>query len=392
MFKTFAAQFASIIRTRRGRRNLAILGKFFAILTVLVTAYTVVFHELMAWEGKQYSWITGFYWTLTVMSTLGFGDITFSTDTGRLFSILVLATGTIFLLVLLPFTFIEFFYEPWMNAQAASRAPRELPDGTRDHVLLIHHDAITSALIRRLDQFDCHYALIVSDVEEALRMHDLGLNVMVGDLDDPETWSKARIQSAAMVVCTSNDFKNTSAAFTVREIAAEIPIVTTAGDEASIDILTLAGSSFVLRLEQMIGQSFARRTLSGDAKSHLIGRFGELLIAEATAHGTPLIGKTLAESKLRDIAGVTVVGAWVRGRFEQARPETRIHENTILVLAGAKENFVRYDEFFCIYNVSAAPVLIIGGGRVGRATAAHLARRKIDYRDCRAAARSNRGP
>lgn len=44
------------------------------------------------------------------MSTLGFGDITFHTDLGRAFSMLVVISGLMFLLVLMPFTFIEFFY------------------------------------------------------------------------------------------------------------------------------------------------------------------------------------------------------------------------------------------------------------------------------------------
>ena len=83
----------------------------------------------------------------------------------------------------------------------------------------------------------------------------------------------------------ANDFTNTNVAFTARARAKDIPIITSASDEASVDILKLAGSSFVLRLEEMIGQSFARRTLGGDAKSHVIGEFDELLIAEATAHG-----------------------------------------------------------------------------------------------------------
>ena len=41
-------------------------------------------------EGQAHSWLTGLYWTLTVMSTLGFGDITFHSDLGRAFSIVVL--------------------------------------------------------------------------------------------------------------------------------------------------------------------------------------------------------------------------------------------------------------------------------------------------------------
>lgn len=82
----------------------------------------------MAREGQQHTWMTRIYWTLTVMSTLGFGDITFHTDAGRLFSLLALITGVLFLLVLRPFTFIEFSYAPWMKAQA--QAPRELPSDT----------------------------------------------------------------------------------------------------------------------------------------------------------------------------------------------------------------------------------------------------------------------
>jgi Trk K+ transport system NAD-binding subunit len=380
MVKTLAAQLASVIHSRGGRRNLRVLGRFLLVLAAMITIYSIGFHLLMLAEGQQHTWITGFYWTLTVMSTLGFGDITFHTDVGRLFSILVLLSGMIFLLVLLPFTFIEFFYEPWINAQAAARAPRELPAGTRGHVLLTHNDAVTLALIRRLAQYGYGYALVTPEVEEALRLHDFGLNVVVGELDDPETWTRMRVEAASLVASTASDVTNTNVAFTVRGLAKDLPIITSASDEASVDILKLAGSSFVLRLEDMIGQSFARRTVGGDAMSHVIGRFDDLLIAEATAHRTPLVGKTLRESHLRENVGVTVVGVWERGHFEAARPETEIHDNTVLVLAGSKEHLFRYDELFCIYNMSTAPVVILGGGRVGRATARALGRREVDYR------------
>jgi len=380
MIKAFPAEIVSVIRSRRGRRNLRVLARFFLVLAVMIAVYSVGFHLLMLREGQEHTWITGFYWTLTVMSTLGFGDITFHTDLGRLFSIVVLLSGMIFLLVLLPFTFIEFFYEPWMNAQAAARAPRKLPPETRGHVLITNHDEVTGALIRRLEQYQYPYALLVPEVENALRLHDLGLKVVVGDLDDPETWTRVRVEAAALVASTASDVTNTNVAFTVRELAKDLPIITSASDEASVDILKLAGSSFVLRFEEMIGQSFAARTLGGDTMSHVIGQFDELLIAEATAHRTPLVGKTLRESLLREKVGGTVVGVWERGRFEPARPETVIHDNTVLVLAGSKQHLSRYDELFRVYSVAAAPVVILGGGRVGRATARALAQRDVDYR------------
>jgi Trk K+ transport system NAD-binding subunit len=92
------------------------------------------------------------------------------------------------------------------------------------------------------------------------------------------------------------------------------------------------------------------------------------------------VGKTLRDNQLFERAGVTVVGVWERGHFEPARAETVVNEHTVLVLAGSRESLSRYDELFCIYNVSKTPVVILGGGRVGRATAAALALQSIDYR------------
>jgi hypothetical protein len=91
----------------------------------------------MLYEDRKYSWITGFYWTLTVMSTLGFGDVTFASDLGKVFSMAVLMSGIVFLLVMLPFTFIQFFYGPWLEAQSRARAPRELPENTSNHVIRV---------------------------------------------------------------------------------------------------------------------------------------------------------------------------------------------------------------------------------------------------------------
>ena len=164
--KILAAQFSSFIRSRRGRRNIRLLLQMLAMLALLVIIYSVLFHYIMRWEYRhheqrvQYSWVTGFYWTLTVMSTLGFGDITFQSDLGKMFSIIVLLSGTMFMLILLPFTFIQFFYAPWVEAQAAARAPRALPEEKAGHVLLTDYGPVATALISKLNQFGYPYSLL----------------------------------------------------------------------------------------------------------------------------------------------------------------------------------------------------------------------------------------
>src|SRR5918993_2948461 len=107
------------------RESISALLKYLLLILIIVL-YSVLFHVIMLYaEGRYHSWITGVYWTLTVMTTLGFGDITFASDIGRFFSILVLLSGIVLLLILLPFMFIRLFYAPSLEAQVRFRAPRE---------------------------------------------------------------------------------------------------------------------------------------------------------------------------------------------------------------------------------------------------------------------------
>jgi Trk K+ transport system NAD-binding subunit len=380
--KTLIAVHAAIRRNRQFQRNLLILLRFVGILTTLIAVYTVAFHIIMIWEGRagQHSWFSGLYWTLVTMSTLGFGDITFHSDLGRLFSAVVLISGILFLLVMLPFTFIQFFYAPWMETQARLRAPREAAADLSGHVIITHPDPVSLNLVRKLNQYHRPHLLVVPTSDEALRWHDQGYTVMVGDLDHPDTYRRARATHAALVATTGPDPFNTNVAFTVRSVAETVPVIGTANDADAVDILGLAGCTHVLRLGAMMGKALARRTHGGDRVTHIIGRFDELLIAEATVAGTPLVGKTLAASGLRQQLGVTVVGVWERGAFQTAGPHTPITQHTVLVLAGSREQLDGYDRQYSRFNREETPVIVIGAGRVGRATARALHDQGLEYR------------
>ena len=364
------------------KHNIRQLLKFLLVLTAMVTVYSILFHFIMAAEGKHHTWLTGVYWTLTVMSTLGFGDITFQSDLGKAFSIVVLLSGMIFLLSLLPFMFIKFFYAPWVEAESRKRAPRELPQGTRGHVILTGYDPVTMALIQKLEARRIDYVLIESDFKRALDLYDMGVKVAVGDADDPETYRRLRVDQAALVAATNRDEINTNIAFTVRELSESVPILTTADSPYSEDILRMAGSTKVLLLYEILGRSLAAWTVGGDCRANIISRFDHLIIAEFAAMGTPLVGKTLAESRLRESFGINVVGIWDRGRFSVPHADTRIERTTVLVLAGSEENLAAYDEVYSFYHLcklTLDPILIVGSGRVGDTIARRFKERESPY-------------
>lgn len=378
--KFFTSQISYFIANRNTKTNIKRLIRFVLILILVILVFGVLFHEIMAMEGQDHSWLTGFYWTLTTMTTLGFGDITFQSDLGRMFSIVVLGTGVISLLIMLPFTFIEFFYAPWMEAQHRARAPRELPDDTSGHIIITSFDAITRSLIQKLDQYGHEYVLLVNELEQALDLYDEGYRVMVGEPDDPETFRKMHVEKAALVYTGGDDMFNSNIAHTIRELTEEVKIISSANSYDSMDVLKLAGSDHVLHMGNILGRALSRRTLGQDARVHTVGRFGKLIIAEATTFDTPLVGKTLKESKIRENFGINVVGVWERGDFYSAHPDLEIHPHSVLVLAGTVDQLRKYDELFGIYGISDEPLIIIGAGRVGRATARHLKQRNIKYR------------
>lgn len=368
------------LATLLGRRNVRALSRFILILTGLVSGYSVIFHFLMALEGQRHSFVTGFYWTLSTMTTLGYGDISFTSDTGRLFSILVLLSGIIFMLVLLPFTFIQLFYEPWMKSRADEMLPRKVPAHIKDHVILTFYGPVAISLIEKLVHFNYPYVVVLPEADQVVQLDDEGIHAICGELDDPQTWHNARVEEAALVATTRDDVANTSVVFTVRGITADTPVIATARKEASLEVLKLAGCTRVLDLTRLMAESLARRVVGGSRFSHIIGRIDDLLIAEVDSSRTTLVGMNYVEAQ--QITSISIVGYWARGNFEIAQPESRVEENTLLVMAGSAEQFKEFNASFQAEHVfdNPRPVIIIGGGRVGRSTAHSLERRGMDYR------------
>ncbi len=148
--KFLVSQLSYFFANRSVKRNLRALLRFVAVLVAMMIVYSILFHYIAAREGQDHSWLTGLYWTVVTMTTLGYGDITFQSDLGRIFAVIVLLSGVLFLLILLPFAFIQFFYAPWIEAQSQLRAPRELPPQMTGHVIFTEYDALTISLIERL--------------------------------------------------------------------------------------------------------------------------------------------------------------------------------------------------------------------------------------------------
>jgi voltage-gated potassium channel len=375
--KFLFSQVAYLVTDREQRANLRALLGYLLFLAALIVVYAVIFHIIkLNVEGEQHSWISGFYWTLVVMTTLGFGDITFTSDIGRVFSVVVLVSGVFFLLVMLPFLFIRLFYAPWLEARVRLRAPRAVPNDVSGHVVIAEYDAIAIGLIERLRAEQIPYFVIEPDPPQAARLVGDGVRVIAGENDSRKTYEAMRASAARLVLANCEDTVNTNITLTTREVAPDVTVAAIVEEEDSIDVLQLAGATNVLPLKSQLGEYLANRVSAGRAEAHVIGALGELQIAEIPARDTPFAGMTVRDTHLRQRTGLNLVGFWERGRLRPAYPYSEIKRDSVIVVTGQREQLDALNA--AVGVTSSSPlVLIIGAGKVGQAAARALRRKGL---------------
>lgn len=377
--KTIISHLLALTTLGRLRRRYAPFIRYLIVLIGVILTYGWIFHVLMALEGRTHSWFTGIYWALTVMSTLGFGDITFTTDAGRAFSMFVLSSGVVLLLIILPFLFIRTVYVPWQQQQSHRRleALRTVPADVSDHVIICTDDPIARGLTERLNLSNIPAYVVAPDPSVASQMHDEGRHVVTGDIDAVSTFAAARVEHSRLVLANSTDTVNSNIVLTVRELTTSVPIAAIVESEDSIDILELSGAAHVLPLQQRLGEHLASRVSAGSTRANVIGTFRDLLLAEFPVHETPFQGRTVRETALREALGVTIVGVWEHGVLHNPSPEYRLLSSSVPVVIGTAEQIQELDEVLVIYDANPNPVLVIGGGKVGRAAARALKQRGV---------------
>ncbi|HEX7781043.1 MAG TPA: ion channel, partial [Vicinamibacterales bacterium] len=364
--KFLVSQLAHLTTDPEGRENLRALARYLAFLAIQILVFTVLFHVIkLNVEHEEHSWITGLYWTLVVMTTLGFGDVTFTSDLGRVFSIVVMLSGVVFLLVVLPFLFIRMFYAPWLEARIRLRAPRAVPAGMRGHVILAEYDPVAAGLAERLTHEGIPYVLIEPDPARAARFMGDGITVMAGENDDRVTYERAAAPAARLVLANCEDTANTNITLTVREIAPAVAITAIVEEEDSIDILQLSGATFVLPLKHQLGDYLANRVDVGRPEAHIIGEFKGLQIAELAAHDTPFVGQRIRETRLRQQTGLTVIGFWERGKLRHVYADTTIPSGSVLVVVGTSAQIAALNALMPHRTGGTPLVVVIGAGKVG---------------------------
>jgi voltage-gated potassium channel len=376
--KTIAAELAYFLRGR-AKENAKALLLYCVFLFALVILYAVLFRFLM-WhlEGREFSLIAGIYWTITVMTTLGFGDITFHSDPGYVFAAVVTISGVVFLLIILPFGMISLFLAPWVEHRLRNRLSYVLPPASSGHVLIFGIDPVVRSLTHRLQALGIPFVVVISDHDTALRLaEEETYRVAHGTPTDTKTLDGLQIANARYVVANLSDPENANLCLTIRT-RSQVPIAAIVDDAEHIELLRLAGANQIIPLYRTLGRYLATRATTCGALAHVIDAFGSLVIAEVPVHGTPFAGQTLAEARIRQQTGLAVIGLWERGRFQVATPNTVLDSRALVVFAGRREQLAAL-ETLTGEGAGEDLIFILGHGRIGCAAAHFLGKKPVPF-------------
>ncbi|MDX2479732.1 MAG: NAD-binding protein [Desulfuromusa sp.] len=376
--KTISAELAYFLRGR-AKQNLKILWYYSFFLILLVLVYATLFRYLMInLEGREYSFIAGVYWAITVMTTLGFGDITFHTDLGYIFAAVVTISGVVFLLIILPFGLISLFLAPWIEQRLRYRPSFTLPADTSGHVLIFGINPTARALIHNLESLSIPFVIITEDYQESLRLEEEeGIRVVCGSVTDKKLLSGIRVASARYIFVNLSDTQNVNLCLTIRAIC-KTPIAAIVSDPEHLELMHLAGANKVVPLTRIIGRYLGIRSTTQGALAHIIDSFGRLKIAEIPVNCTPFAGQTLEQAEIRQKTGLAVIGVLERGVFTVPSKDTVLSPLSLVVLAGTREQLALLEQLTG-EQAEDDLIFILGHGKIGCAAANFLDHIPVPY-------------
>jgi len=311
------------------RKSIIILG--FIFFSILV--YSEIFIILMNMEGRSYSFTDAFYWVVSTITTVGYGDITFTSLTGKIFSIIVMLSGVAYIFgVGFPFLVV-----PWMEKKFLLVLPSSY-DG-KDHVVVCGYNEFVRELISELEHNRERYVVVVDDREIAKDLIEKGLSCVYGDMNI-RTFLDVSVKEARCVVTAfKEDAKNAEVLITLMDI--NTPKIAVVEDPSYARYLTYAGANKIVSAKGLLGLFIAKKVLdpiTGKLSSS-IKVFEGLNLAEIFIKETSsIVNKTLGNSGIRERTGCTVVGMWKDGEvLLNPSPDEVIKRNSVLIAVGSED-------------------------------------------------------
>ena len=231
--------------------------------------------------------------------------------------------------------------EWWQRLEGRTNDPAVTGEGLANHVVIVGCGRVGRHIAETLKRLEIPRIVIESDPIRVDKLREIGVPVLYGEADNSEILANASLPTArALVITLPDDAANLAVAATARSLAPSVQVISRASTFDGARQLRAQGVGEVVRPELEGGIEIVRRTLiqlelpvqevyryadvirregldESERTSLVRSRAVDELLTAArdieigwivVGDTSRLAGKRLADSELRERAGVTVVG------------------------------------------------------------------------------------
>ncbi len=359
----------------RQRIALTVIG-----IAAILVVYTLLYQwASSAFAGQEISFAQALQKVVEIVTTAGFGGDTDVWEQSDRFALLIVFMNLS--AVLLVFVAIPLYAVPLFR-QAMKTRPPTTSDLT-DHVIICGYSAQDEVLRKELQAVDIPYLYVEPDPDLVMELNERGVNAIVGDLESADTYRAANATHAQALVADIDDETNPTVILSANQVNPDLRTISVIKELEVETYHRYAGADDIVSTRQLLGKSLGLRAAGTYAEKlqQAIEVESDLRITGLLLEkGSDLVGQTIRETKAFDRMGVTIVGAWIGGRFiVTPDPDTVIEGNSILLVAGEHDNFENIQTRQIPAHDEHEPrVVVCGYGTVGQSVVETLQAEGLD--------------
>lgn len=346
------------------RRTLVYVVGLIAVMLAYATAYDT---GMSVFEGSPITYLHALQVVVETFTTTGFGsDAPWTSAEMNVLVIVMDLTGVVLIFLALPVLVFPLFEEA-----ISTTVPTAAEKSLTDHVVICTLTPRGETLVDELDSWGVDHLILEPDRDRAKDRYEEGYDVIHADPQSVDGLEAARLSAARCLVADDSDPVNTSIVLTAKEVAEDVRTVSVVDDPEREQYHRLAGADAVLSPRALLGEGLASKVTTGISTElgDAIEIGEDFEVAELPIHReSDLVGRTIAESGVRERAGVNIIGAWFRGEFESPpSPDAVLDNGTVLLVTGRETQLERLKEMTMsdVRRFSRGQTVVVGHGEVG---------------------------
>ncbi len=229
------------------------------ILTVVIAlAFLLVLGTFLFAMFEGMDLFNSFYWTVTVLSTVGFGDIVPRTSQGKMLYVVIVFSG------IAVYSYFVTTVVSKLSEAKLKNLFREYLSGLgerrdlKDPVIIIGWNRFAEAAYDELENNGIKALVVVDDEAQSKALASKGIRVIYGDpATDKALYDAGILSCRAIIVTVTNLEKLLVYLLRIRGIRRDIQVITLSREKQTDEVLKQAGASMVIDAYDIVGRLLA---------------------------------------------------------------------------------------------------------------------------------------